>query len=96
VATALVIIGYIRQPGILDVQYMAQNVRRNDARGIIVFRDSPTYNVKIRALHGDVELIEAGNFKKKARELEEHFKKRGCSVVLKNLMDVRDGMRDPM
>ena len=95
-APGLVIIGYIRQPGIVDVQYMAQNIRRNEARGIIVFRDPPTYNVRIRALHGEVELIEARNFKKKAQELEARFKEEGYNVVRKNLMDVRDGMRDPM
>ena len=95
-ATGLVIIGYIAQPGILDVQYMAQIIRRNAARGIIIFRKPPTYNVKIRALHGDVELIEAKNLKKKAKELENRFKEEGYGVVLKNLMDVRDGMRDPM
>ena len=92
----LVLIGYIRRPGILDVQYMAQNIRRKNARGIIVFQDPPTYNVGIRALHGNVELVQAGNIRAKARELEDSFRREGYDVVIRNLMDVRDGMRDPM
>ncbi len=95
-AKGLVIIGYIIRPGIVDVQYVARSVRRNEARGFIVHRTPPTYNVKIKALHGDVELIESDNVKKKAQELESRFRKMGYNVVLKNLLDVRDGMRDPM
>ena len=95
-APGLVIIGYIQRPGIVDVQYVAQNIRRNQARGIIVFRHPPTYNVKIRALHGEVELVQAEDLKGKVKELERQFKSKGCNVVIKNLTDVRDGMRDPM
>ena len=92
----LVIIGYIRQPGILDVQYMAQNIRRNKARGIIVFHTPPTYNVNVRAIHGDVELTQAENIAEEVKKLSARFKTKGFDVVVKNLMDVRDGMRDPM
>ena len=94
--SGFVIIGYIPQPGIVDVQYMARSIKRNDARGIVVFRNPPAYNVKIRALHGVVELIQAENIKAKAKELEADFKSRGYGVIVKNLTDVRDGMRDPM
>ncbi len=95
-SSGLVFIGYIPQPGIVDVQYMAQNIRRTKGRGIIVFQTPPTYNVQIRALHGDVELIRTPNIKKKIKELEGSFREAGHTVILKNLMDVRDGMRDPM
>jgi hypothetical protein len=94
--SGLVIIGYIPQPGIVDVQYMAKSIKRNNGRGIIVFRNPPTYNVKIRALHGEVELVQAENIKARARELETEFKSRGYGVVVKDLTDVRNGMRDPM
>ena len=92
----LVIIGYIRQPGILDVQYMAQNIQRNKARGIIVFQNPPTYNVNVRAIQGDVELTQAENIAEEVKKLSTRFKTKGFDVVVKNLMDVRDGMRDPM
>jgi len=95
-APGLVIIGHIQQPGIVDVQYMARSIKRNQARGVIVFRHPPTYNVKIRAIHGEVELVQAENLKGKVKELERRFKSEGYSVVIKNLTDVRDGMRDPM
>ena len=95
-APETVIIGYIKQPGILDVQYMAQNIRRNKVRGIIVFQTPPTYNVNIRAIHGDVELVPAGKVSDEVKKLSAQFKAKGYDVVVKNLMDVRDGMRDPM
>jgi len=94
--SGFVIIGYITQPGIVDVQYVAQNIKRKGARGLIVFRNPPTYNVNIRALHGDVELIQAENIRGRVRKLNRQFKAEGYSVVIKDLMDVRDGMRDPM
>ncbi len=93
--TGTAIIGYIRQPGLVDVQYMARNVAQG-ARGIIVSNIEAVYTVKIRALHGDVELIETKNIKKKVKELEAILKARGYRVVIKDLWDVRDGMRDPM
>ncbi len=95
-APETVMIGYIKQPGILDVQYMAQNIRRNGVRGIIVFQTPPTYNVNIRAIHGEVELVQAKNVSDEVKKLGTRFKARGYDVVVKNLMDVRDGMRDPM
>ena len=95
-APETVMIGYIKQPGILDVQYMAQNIRRNRVRGIIVFRTPPTYNVNIRAIHGEVELVQAEKLSDEVKRLSARFKARGYDVVVKNLMDVRDGMRDPM
>jgi len=52
--------------------------------------------VKIRALHGEVELVQAEDLKGKVKELERQFKSKGCNVVITNLTDVRDGMRDPM
>ena len=95
-APGTVIIGYIKQPGILDIQYMAQNIRRNKVRGIIVFQTPPTYNVNIRAIHGEVELVQAKKISDKVKGLSTRFKAQGYDVIVKNLMDVRDGMRDPM
>ena len=95
-SSEFVMIGYVPRPGIVDVQYMARNIARKGGRGIIVFRDSPTYNVKIKALHGDVELVEAKRVKRKVKELGAHYKGRGFSIVIKDLGEVRDGMRDPM
>lgn len=94
--SGIVIIGYITQPGIVDVRYVAQNIKRKDARGLIVFRNPPTYNVNIRALHGNVELIQAENIRDRVRKLNRRFKAEGYNVVIKDLSEVRDGMRDPM
>ena len=53
-------------------------------------------NVKIKALHGDIELVEAKRVKRKVKEPGAQFKDRGFSVVIKDPEEVRDGMRDPM
>ncbi len=61
-----------------------------------MFQNPPTYNVKIRDLHGDAELIQTDDIQTKVKDLENSFRREGFDVVIRNLMDVRDGMRDPM
>ena len=41
-----------------------------------------------------VQLIQAEDIVGKARELESHYKAEGFTVKLRNLMDIRDMMRD--
>ncbi len=89
-----IFVGFIEQPGIVDVQYMAQNGSRKNADSIIVFSVPPADNVAAMANQQGVQLIQAEDIAGKARELESHYKAEGFTVKLRNLMDIRDMMRD--
>jgi hypothetical protein len=89
-----IFVGFIGQPGIVDVQYMAQNSLRKKAGGIIVFNDPPADNVASLANQKGIQLIQAEDIAGKAKELETHYKAEGFNVTLRNLLDIRDMMRD--
>jgi len=87
-------IGYVEQPGIVDIQYMAQNISRKGASGIIVFHTPPVDNVMNMAKQRGVPLLQAGNLTEKVKELESQYKAEGFIVKVKDLTEVRDIMRD--
>jgi hypothetical protein len=87
-------VGYVEQPGIVDVQYMAQNMGRKNASGIIVYRKPPADNVMDMAKQRGVPLLQAENLTAKIKELEAHYKKEGYSVKIRDLTEVRNLMRD--
>ena len=89
-----IFVGFIDQPGIVDVQYMAQNSSRKNADSIVVFNVPPADNVADMANQQGVQLIQAQDIAGKAKELEAHYKAEGFTVKLRNLMDIRDMMRD--
>ena len=87
-------VGYVEQPGIVDVQYMAQNIVRKSARGVIVYQKPPADNVVDMAKQRGVPLFQAENLTKKVKELESRYKAEGFSVNVKDLTEVRNIMRD--
>ena len=87
-------IGYVDQPGVVDIQYMAQNISRKGANGIIVFHTPPVDNVIDMAKQQGVPLLQADNLTEKVKELESRYKAEGFSVSVKDLTEVRDIMRD--
>jgi hypothetical protein len=89
-----IFVGFIEQPGIVDIQYMAQNSSRKNADSIIVFNLPPAGNVTDMANQQGVQLIQAEDIAGKAKELETHYKAAGFTVKLRNLLDIRDMMRD--
>jgi len=89
-----VFIGYIEKPGIVDVQNLYQNASRKNAESIIVYKEAPTDNVMTMAKDKGHQMIQAEDFKKEAEKLEKKYQSDGYSVYLKNLMDIRDSMRD--
>ena len=88
------IIGYIEQPGIVDVQYMAQNISRKNASGILVYQKQPADNVTEMAKEKGVPLLQAEDLKVKVKELESRYKKEGFNVKIRDLSEVRNLMRD--
>ena len=89
-----IFVGFIEQPGIVDVRDMAQNSSRKNADSIIVFNVPPADNVAAMANQQGVQLIQAEDIAGKVKELEAHYKAEGFTVKLRNLLDVRDMMRD--
>ena len=87
-------IGIIDQPGIVDIQYMAQNLARKNVNGIIVFLRLPADNVTDMAKEKGVPLLQAEDLKLKVKELESHYKAEGFNVKIKDLTEVRNLMRD--
>ena len=89
-----IFIGYIEKPGIVDVQKLYQNASRKNAESIIVYREAPTDKVQALAEDKGHQMIQTETFKKEAEKLEKKYQAEGYSVYLKNLMDIRDSMRD--
>ncbi len=87
-------VGYVEQPGIVDIQYMAQNMGRKNASGIIVYRKPPADNVMDMAKQQGVPLLQAENLTAKIKELETHYKAEGYNVKIRDLTEVRNLMRD--
>ncbi len=87
-------VGYVVQPGIVDIQYMAQNLNRKNASGIIVYRTPPTDNVMDMAKEQGVPLLQAVELKAKVKELESLYKTEGYNVIIKDLTEVRNLMKD--
>ncbi len=87
-------IGVIEQPGIVDIQYMAQNLSRKNVNGIIVYQKPPADNVTDMAKQKGVPLLQAEDLKTKVKELESHYKAEGFNVKIKDLSEVRNLMRD--
>lgn len=89
-----IFIGYVEQPGIVDVQYMAQNILRRGASGIIVFHTPPVDNVMDMAKQRGVPLLQAENLMEKVKEIESSYKAKEFNVKIRDLTEVRDIMRD--
>ena len=88
-------LGYVEQPGIVDIQYMSQNIQRKNANGIIVYRTPPAENVMEMAQELGVPLLQADKkLADKVRELEASYKAEGYNVKLRDLTEVRNLMRD--
>ena len=87
-------VGYVEQPGIVDIQYMAQNMGRKNSSGIIIYQKSPTDNVLEMAKEKGVPLLHADNLTSKVKELEAHYKAEGYNVKIRDLTEVRNLMRD--
>ncbi len=87
-------IGFSEQPGIVDIQYMAQNISRKNSSGIIVYRVPPAENVTEMAKQKGVPLLQAEDLKAKVKELETLYKGEGFNVKIRDLSEVRNLMRD--
>ncbi len=88
-------LGYVEQPGIVDVQYMSQNIQRKNARGVIVYKISPADNVIKMAKQLGVPLLQADKkLSEKVKELGASYKAEGYNVKIRDLTEVRNLMRD--
>ncbi len=87
-------IGFTEQPGIVDIQYMAQNLSRKGSSGIVVYEKTPAENVTSMAKEKGVPLLQADDVKAKVKELESLYKSDGFNVKIRDLSEVRNLMRD--
>ncbi len=87
-------IGYTEQPGIVDIQYMAQNISRKNSSGLIVYQIPPADNVTEMAKQKGVPLMQAEDPRAKVKELESRYKEEGFNVKIRDLSEVRNLMRD--
>ncbi len=87
-------VGYVKQPGIVDIQYMAQNMARKNASGIILYQQPPADNVIAMAKERGVPLLKAKDLKAKLKELESRYKSEGYNVKIRDLTEVRNLMKD--
>ena len=93
-AEKTIFIGYIEQPGIVDVQNLYQHASRKNAESIIVYKTTPTDNVLAMARDKGHQMIQADDFKGEAQNLEGKYQSDGYTVFLKDLTQIRDSMRD--
>ncbi|MBW1659518.1 MAG: hypothetical protein JRJ48_03360 [Deltaproteobacteria bacterium] len=93
-AEKIIFIGYIEQPGIVDVQNLYQNASRKDAESIIVYKKAPTENVVKMANDKGHKMVQAEDYKEEAKKLEEKYSSDGYTVYLRDLTEIRDSMRD--
>ena len=89
-----IFIGYIEQPGIVDVQNLYQHAKRKGAESIIVYKATPTDNVLAMAQDKGHQMIQADDYKSEAKKLEKKYQSEGYTVFLKDLTQIRDSMRD--
>ena len=87
-------IGFIEQPGIVDIQYMEQNISRRNSSGILVHHKPPVDNVMEMAKQKGVPLLQTEDLKAKVKELESHYKADGFNVKIRDLSEVRNLMKD--
>ena len=90
----VIFIGYIEQPGIVDVQNLYQHAKRKNAESIIVYKNEPTEKVVEMAKQKGHQMVPADDFKGEAKKLEEKYKADHYTVFLKDLTEIRDSMRD--
>ena len=93
-AEKIVFVGYIEQPGIVDVQNLYQHAQRKNAESIIVYRKEPTEKVVEMAKQKGHQMIQADDYKEEAKKLEKKYFSDGYSVYLRDLTEIRDSMRD--
>jgi len=93
-AEKIIFIGYIEQPGIVDVQNLYQHASRKGAESIIVYKNTPTEKVLAMAKDKGHQMIQVDNYKEEAKKLETKYQADGYSVYLRDLTEIRDSMRD--
>ena len=89
-----IFIGYIEQPGVVDVQNLYQHAKRKEAESIIVYKETPTDNVLAMAKDKGHQMVQADDYKAEAQKLEKKYQSEGYTVFLKDLTQIRDSMRD--
>ncbi len=93
-AEKVIFIGYIEQPGIVDVQNLYQHASRKGAESIIVYQKTPTDKVLAMAKDKGHQMVQADNYKEEAKKLESKYQADGYTVFLRDLTEIRDSMRD--
>jgi len=93
-AEKTIFIGYIEQPGIVDVQNLYQHASRKNAESIIVYQATPTDNVLAMAKDKGHQMIQTEDYKGEAQKLEKKYQSEEYTVYLRDLTEIRDSMRD--
>ena len=89
------IVGYGDKIGVVDVRYLGEKSSGMNAAVCIAFHKEPVREaIADMAENAGVELVQCGDPQETARAKAYEFKEKGMEVLLRDLSELRDMMRD--
>jgi hypothetical protein len=89
------ILGYGDKIGVVDVRYLGEKSNSMKAKTCIAFHKEPVRGAIAKmAKDAGVELVQCDDPSDKAREKASELKEKGTDVLVRDLSELRDIMRD--